>query len=121
MSEKRPKRAAARKPAIVEDDPDFNPDSKKSGAAPKLLVRKATPKATPKPKTEAQKIPQKHQVKNCPLCDKPFSDISEFMKHLTTCDPVDSGPSGDEGEIFATIHDSNKFSLQSGQKSRFPF
>ena len=98
MSEKRPKRAAARKPAIVEDDPDFSPDSKKSGAAPKLPVRKATPKATPKPKTEAPKIPQKQQVKNCPLCDTPFSDISEFMKHLTTCDPVDSGPSGDEGE-----------------------
>ena len=121
LSEKRPKRAAARKPAIVEDDPDFSPDNKKSGAAPKLLVRKATPKATPKPKTEAQKIPQKHQVKNCPLCDKPFSDISEFMKHLTTCDPVDSGPSGDEGEIFKAIHELTKFSLQSGQKSMFPF
>ena len=120
LSEKRPKRAAARKPAIVEDDPDFSPDNKKSGAGPKLLVRKATPKATPKPKPEAPKIPQKHQVKNCPLCDKPFSDISEFMKHLTTCDPVDSGPSGDEGEIFATIYNSNKFSLHSGQKSRCP-
>ena len=112
LSEKRPKRAAARKPAIVEDDPDFSPDSKKSGAAPKLLVRKATPKSTPKPKTEAPKIPQKHQVKNCPLCDKPFSDISEFMKHLTTCDPVDSGPSGDEGERFKVIHDSTEFSLE---------
>ena len=34
--------------------------------------------------------------KNCPLCNKPFSDIGEFMKHLSTCDQDNNGCSDQE-------------------------
>ena len=51
-AEKRPKRSAARKPAIVEDENDFfSQEDKKSPAKP-LAVKKPEPKMTSKPKPE---------------------------------------------------------------------
>ena len=32
----------------------------------------------------------KEPMKNCPMCNKPFSDVTDFMKHLSVCDQAPS-------------------------------
>jgi hypothetical protein len=45
---------------------------------------------------ETEKPAGERHVKNCPVCDKPFTDIGEFMTHLSTCDFQPSGSEDDD-------------------------
>ena len=58
--------------------------------------KRATPEST---KRRNQKVDSDEPcaviAKNCPICDQPFSEINEFMEHLTKCDYA-SDNSGDE-------------------------
>ena len=46
----------------------------------------SAPKATmPTPSSSAPQTREKTSSKHCPVCNKPFTDITEFMSHLTSC------------------------------------
>ena len=69
-------------------------------------------------------LPREKATKHCPVCNKPFTDITEFMSHLNNCnldasdgeddilngaDLFDSGDSGD----FKPILDENGLAMPS--------
>ena len=70
----------------------------------------------------------KKPVKSCPQCNKPFTEISDFMKHLSTCEAesehedlgdVFGGGQGDSDEDYKPVLDENGIPGGAASKVRF--
>jgi len=52
------------------------------------------------PSTVSLKREQQKATKHCPVCNKPFTDITEFMTHLNSCNSENNSDDNDDDDIL---------------------